>query len=369
MLPASISLLPLITRPHRATLERESQTLRVRCVLLSALLAFLLSSCEYPCSWLFVFSQFSGGGQRSHNTTACFIPLCYTLIPRGLRHGYSSPKQGQQRSPAMAMAVSLLFIYATPPPPYPPASLQSPHPPSTGTTVSSWLPVSVMLVRSLSTIEPRYKHNDAIDWNIIAYTVKAMSLSQQCAMLGTYQERHGSTYDNVSYKFLLNNDAIACCYQNLSISPVRNLPVTCFTGHSLEHFCLFHHLCRSSQSGLGVACLFLIATTTPLTACQSSLGFLVQLEGERGERGKRGEGGWMTAVLLLCSPAISLGSPSWVRFCVCDRFFFNPTTEVVTFRLRGRCVLGVFLLPAFTRLGYERQDLLSPCDEMHVCTD
>ena len=50
-------------------------------------------------------------------------------------------------------------------------------------------------------------------------------------------------------------------------------------------------------------------------------------------------------------------------------FFFNPTIKVVTFRLRGWCVLGVFLLPAFTRLGHERQDLLSPCDEMHVCTD
>ena len=48
---------------------------------------------------------------------------------------------------------------------------------------------------------------------------------------------------------------------------------------------------------------------------------------------------------------------------------FNPTIKVVTFRLRGWCVLGVFLLPAFTRLGHERQDLLSPCDEMHVCTD
>ena len=23
----------------------------------------------------------------------------------------------------------------------------------------------------------------------------------------------------------------------------------------------------------------------------------------------------------------------------------------------------------FTRLGHEHQDLLSPCDEMHVCTD
>ena len=47
----------------------------------------------------------------------------------------------------------------------------------------------------------------------------------------------------------------------------------------------------------------------------------------------------------------------------------NPTIKEVTFRLRGWCVLGVFLLPAFTRLGHERQDLLSPCDEMHVCTD
>ena len=72
---------------------------------------------------------------------------------------------------------------------------------------------------------------------------------------------------------------------------------------------------------------------------------------------------------FLRSPAISLGFTTfgW-DFCVCDRFF-NPTIKVVTFRLRGWCVLGMFLLPAFTRLGHERQDLLSPCDEMHVCTD
>ena len=72
----------------------------------------------------------------------------------------------------------------------------------------------------------------------------------------------------------------------------------------------------------------------------------------------------------LRSPAISLGFTTfgW-DFCVCDRFFFNPTIEVVTFRLCGWCMLGMFLLPAFTRLGHERQDLLSPCDEMHVCTD
>ena len=28
-----------------------------------------------------------------------------------------------------------------------------------------------------------------------------------------------------------------------------------------------------------------------------------------------------------------------------------------------------FLLLAFAHLGHEYQDLLSPCDEMHVCTD
>ena len=45
---------------------------------------------------------------------------------------------------------------------------------------------------------------------------------------------------------------------------------------------------------------------------------------------------------------------------------FNPTIEVVTFHFRGLCMLGVFSLPAFTRLGHECQDLLSPCDAVHV---
>ena len=55
-------------------------------------------------------------------------------------------------------------------------------------------------------------------------------------------------------------------------------------------------------------------------------------------------------VFFFRSPAISLGVTTfgW-DFCVCDRFF-NPTIKVVTFRLRGWCVLDVFLLPAFTRL-------------------
>ena len=32
-------------------------------------------------------------------------------------------------------------------------------------------------------------------------------------------------------------------------------------------------------------------------------------------------------------------------------------------------MVGVFWLPAFSRLGHECQDLLSPCDGTHVCTD
>ena len=52
--------------------------------------------------------------------------------------------------------------------------------------------------------------------------------------------------------------------------------------------------------------------------------------------------------LLLCSKLDLWGSPFLVRFCVRDGFFFfffflNPTIEVVTFRLRGGCMLGVFV--------------------------
>ena len=50
---------------------------------------------------------------------------------------------------------------------------------------------------------------------------------------------------------------------------------------------------------------------------------------------------------------------------MCDCFFYlNKTTEVVTFCLRGWCMLGVVLLPAFSHLGHE-----CLCDGMHVCTD
>ena len=94
--------------------------------------------------------------------------------------------------------------------------------------------------------------------------------------------------------------------------------------------------------------------------------------------------------LHFCIPQLYLwGSPFWGRFLrMCPFFvfvfvfllllllffwllllFFNLTIEVVTFRLRGWCMLGVLLLPVFTRLGHECQDLLNPCDGMHMCTD
>ena len=63
-------------------------------------------------------------------------------------------------------------------------------------------------------------------------------------------------------------------------------------------------------------------------------------------------------------PAISLGFTILGAIFAYVTVFFNPTIEVVTFRLRKWCMLGVFLLPAFTHLGHEGQDFLSPCDGM-----
>ena len=82
-------------------------------------------------------------------------------------------------------------------------------------------------------------------------------------------------------------------------------------------------------------------------------------------------------------PFISLGLTIFGEVFVyvtvlCDRIFFYPTTEVVTFHLHGWCTLGVWFfffvcvfcfvfLLAFTDLGHECQDLLSPCNGMHHC--
>ena len=46
--------------------------------------------------------------------------------------------------------------------------------------------------------------------------------------------------------------------------------------------------------------------------------------------------------------------------------FINPNIQGVTFCLRGLCIPGVFLLPPFTCLGHECQDLLRPCNGLHV---
>ena len=62
------------------------------------------------------------------------------------------------------------------------------------------------------------------------------------------------------------------------------------------------------------------------------------------------------------------GSPFWGEIFA-HVTFFNPTIEVITFCLRGWCMLGVFFLPAFTCLGHECQDLLSLCNGMQVSTD
>ena len=67
---------------------------------------------------------------------------------------------------------------------------------------------------------------------------------------------------------------------------------------------------------------------------------------------------------VFCVPLLDLwGSPFWAIFLRMWPFF-NPTIEVVTFCLHGWCTLDVFLLPAFTRLGHECQDFLSPCGGM-----
>ena len=78
-------------------------------------------------------------------------------------------------------------------------------------------------------------------------------------------------------------------------------------------------------------------------------------------------GEWCVLFFLLLRSQLCLwGSLFLVRF-LHMWLFFNPTMEVAAFRLHGWWC--VFLLPAFSQLRHECQDLLSPCDGMHVCTD
>ena len=72
-------------------------------------------------------------------------------------------------------------------------------------------------------------------------------------------------------------------------------------------------------------------------------------------------------------PAVSLGFTIFGEtFAYVAGFFcLNPSDSigVVTFCLHGWCMLGLFLLLAFTCLGHARQDPLSLCYGMHVLTD
>ena len=76
--------------------------------------------------------------------------------------------------------------------------------------------------------------------------------------------------------------------------------------------------------------------------------------------------------LCLCSggdSSVSSSSSAFPALSLGEIFtyvtgIFIPIMEVATCRLRGWYMLGVFLLSAFTRLGHEHRDLLSPCDGM-----
>ena len=61
----------------------------------------------------------------------------------------------------------------------------------------------------------------------------------------------------------------------------------------------------------------------------------------------------MMKILLLHYPAMSLGFTILGEIFAYVTVFVNLTIEVVTFRLRGYCMLGVFLLPSFSHLGHE----------------
>ena len=77
-------------------------------------------------------------------------------------------------------------------------------------------------------------------------------------------------------------------------------------------------------------------------------------------------------LLLLRFPAISVGftilSDIFAYVTGFFGFFFFVFSIQPFIPSSWMGMLSVFLLPAFIRLGHECQDLVSPCDEMHVCT-
>ena len=74
-------------------------------------------------------------------------------------------------------------------------------------------------------------------------------------------------------------------------------------------------------------------------------------------------------LFFFCIPSYISGfHHSWCRFLSTWKCP-NLIIEAVTFHLCGWCMLGVFLLSAFTRLGHKCQDLWNLCDGMRVCSD
>ena len=72
---------------------------------------------------------------------------------------------------------------------------------------------------------------------------------------------------------------------------------------------------------------------------------------------------YLLSSFSLCPLLDVLGSPFLLRFlCMWQQF------QAVTICLHGRNMQGVLLLPAFTHLGHEYQDLLSQCDRLCACT-
>ena len=71
---------------------------------------------------------------------------------------------------------------------------------------------------------------------------------------------------------------------------------------------------------------------------------------------------------FFCVPQLHLwGSFLDEIFVYVTVFLIQPLRYSHSIFVDGAC--WVFLLLAFTCLGHECQDLLSPCDGMHVCTD
>ena len=83
------------------------------------------------------------------------------------------------------------------------------------------------------------------------------------------------------------------------VTEAFRLPVVCFTCHSVEHFCLFSHVRYNSQVWVWLASFF-FATISPLSACQSTLPWLLCSTRVAGWR--------LSVVDLLCELACEIAA-------------------------------------------------------------